>query len=59
MMSYEKKRCLEKLDEKVKHHTREKELHQWLIVHFLNHRRSGEKPLSFLPERSNHERFVW
>ena len=48
MMSYEKKRCLEKLDEKVKHHAREMEFHQRLIVHFLNRKRSGEELFSYL-----------
>ena len=48
MLSCEKKRCLEKLDEKVKHHTRETEFHQLLIVHFLNCKRSGEELFSYL-----------
>jgi hypothetical protein len=37
-----------KLDKKVKHHTRGTEFHQWLIVHFQNHKRSGEELFSYL-----------
>ncbi len=36
MLKNEKKRCLEKLDKKVKHHTRETEFHKWWIVYFQN-----------------------